>query len=160
MLEGAENFRDMTAIPCAGGRVVRPGRLLRSGQLSHLTAADLQRLAAYRVGLVCDLRSSEERALAPNRWPAAAPTLTADGPVASDPDAVRPSSWQELLADPAFDAAAARAHMIEGYRKMPRGFAAVLSGLFAYLDREDDSAALIHCVAGKDRTGFVCAMVL
>lgn len=55
--------------------------------------------------------------------------------------------------------------MLTGYRSMPQGFAPVLAGLFAHLDdeaaaRPGEAALFVHCVAGKDRTGFVVAMLL
>lgn len=160
-LEGAPNFRDLGGIVCAGGRPLRPGRLLRSGQMSHLTAADLALLAGYRVGLVCDLRSAGERDEAKNLWPepGAVQTLI-PGAKAGHPEAARPSTWGELLRDPAFDGEAARQYLIAGYSLMPAAYAGLLAELFAHLERGEEAAVLIHCVAGKDRTGFVCAMLL
>ncbi len=158
MLEGAPNFRDLAGIDCGRGRVVRPGRLLRSGVLSDLTPDDLRRVAVYDVRLVCDLRSADERAQQANCWPASHSTVTSDGAVGAD--AVRPAVWKDMLLDPAFDGKAARERMLDGYRRMPRLYAGLLARLFDFLANAETGSALVHCMAGKDRTGFVCAMVL
>jgi protein-tyrosine phosphatase len=159
MLEGAPNFRDLGGITGADGRAVRCGQLLRSGQLNEITPADLTRLAAYPVRLVCDLRRMHERAQAPNVWAAVAGLPTLLAPEGRGSAAARPGAWVARLQDPAFDADAARAYMLKGYRSMPAAFSSVLSDLFAALDA-DGAPVLVHCVAGKDRTGFVCAMLL
>lgn len=160
ILEGAPNFRDMGGIVCDRGRLLRERRLLRSGALPPLRPDEYRRLAAYDVRLICDLRNPDERAESPSAWPASHTrrTLTADS--ATGGDAVRPTAWRALLRDPAFDTQAARARMLDGYRRMPRLYAGLLSHLFNFLAVGDDGAALVHCTAGKDRTGFVCAMTL
>lgn len=163
MLESAPNFRDLAGIAAADGRVVRAGKLLRSSLLAELTDTDLQRLARYPVRWVCDLRSPDERAQASSTWPpaAAVQTLTA-AHVADmgDVAGLRPAAWHERLQDPAFDEAAARNYMFDAYRRMPQAFGSVLAQLFTLLAREGQAPVLVHCVAGKDRTGFVCAMLL
>lgn len=160
MLKGAPNFRDMGGVDCGRVGTLRKGRLLRSGVLHDLTADDFLSVAAYDVRLVCDLRSPDERAHAPNLWPPPDRTwtLTADGAISAD--AVRVTLLHDMLRDPAFDGNAARERMLDGYRRMPRLYADLLSRLFVFLATEDAGAALVHCVAGKDRTGFVCAMIL
>ncbi len=159
MLEGALNARDLGGIAAADGRAVRPGLLLRSGQLNGLTPADFARLAAYPVRLVCDLRGEHERAQAPSLWPVTPGLPTLLAPERHSTSATRPGAWLERLQDPSFDAAAAREFMLQGYRGMPVAFAGVLRELFDALDA-DAAPVLVHCVAGKDRTGFVCAMLL
>lgn len=172
MLEGAPNFRDLGGMAGQGGRIVRPGQLLRSNQLTDLSAADVARLDTYRVRVVCDLRTPHERALAPDRWPAMphdapAPALQrVEAAEHRSSAAAQPGAWLRRLRDPAFDADAARAYMLTGYRSMPAHFAGLLRELFALLDAPQHAGpagagpVLVHCVAGKDRTGFVVALLL
>jgi protein-tyrosine phosphatase len=162
-LEGAPNFRSVAALPAAGGRRLRTLRLFRSDALHRLTDADLPRLAALRIGAVLDLRRDDERTSAPSRWPApvAPETLTYD--LAPDLQAVRAGGWRDRLADPGFDADAARRWMIDTYARMPGAFAPAVReavGRLSAAPAAAPGALLVHCTAGKDRTGFVVAMVL
>ncbi len=160
MLESAPNFRDLAGIAGHGGRVVRAGKVLRSSLLTDLTPADLKHLVRYPVGWVCDLRSPDERAQASGTWPLADAAQTITAPHAGDVTGARPAAWHERLQDPAFDEAAAREYMFDAYRRMPQAFGSVLARLLELLADEGQAPVLVHCVAGKDRTGFVCAMLL
>lgn len=160
LLSDAPNFRDFGGHRTIDGRLVRRGRLFRSELLLNLGAQDLRTLAALRIGLVCDLRSPSERRHATGQWPAQSPAEV----LALDPGtelfAVQPEQWSRQLADPAFDEVRAHEALERNYRRMPAGFAAGLGELFARLMRPDAPRLLVHCAAGKDRTGFVCAALL
>ncbi len=159
-LAGAPNFRDLGGCRGAGGGVVRPGRVFRSEALVRLTDEDLRRLAALDIELVCDLRAADERRRVRNLWPAGRAAKTLYSAQADALAAVRISGWRERIADPAFDAAEARRWIVGAYGAMPCLFAGVLAELFAVLASPASPVTLVHCTAGKDRTGFVCAMLL
>ncbi len=60
-LEGAPNFRDLGGLPAADGKHIKPGRLLRSGHLAYITAADGKALVEdYHLRTVIDLRTEQE----------------------------------------------------------------------------------------------------
>src|SRR3954471_14949944 len=60
-LVGADNARDLGGLPTEDGRVVRPGRLIRSDSLQDLTPADVRRLVdELKVRAVADLRTGVE----------------------------------------------------------------------------------------------------
>lgn len=157
--QGAPNFRDIGGYRGADGRTIRSGRLFRSEALARLTDADLDKLAVLDIGLLCDLRAADERQREPNRWPPSLTTETLGCLVSDELAAVRFFGWRQCIADPAFDAAAARQWILHAYGEMPRLFAGLLASLFDRLAAESP-ATLIHCTAGKDRTGFVCAALL
>jgi protein-tyrosine phosphatase len=155
-LGGAPNFRPIGAMQAACGRRLRSNRVFRSDALHRLSDAERDRLAACGVGTVLDLRRPDERALAPTRWHRAPPeTVVFDA--AGQLDAVRAVNWREQLEAPDFDAAAARRWMLEAYERMP---AALAPAVRIAAERLLGGAILVHCTAGKDRTGFVCAMLL
>src|SRR3546814_9462119 len=67
-LEGGSNLRDVGGYETADGRSVRWNVIYRSGALSRPSAVDWQWMIERDIGVVCDLRSGEERALAPTDW--------------------------------------------------------------------------------------------
>lgn len=160
LLENAPNFRDFGGYATQDGRRVRRKRLYRSELLLGLTPRELETLAELDIGLVCDLRSPGERKRLQNEWPEHKPAEILALDVGAELSAVQPDKWGKRLADPTFDATRAHAALAENYRRMPTSFARDLRALFQHLSEKPERAVLVHCAAGKDRTGFVCSMLL
>lgn len=160
LLPAAPNFRDFGGYANADGRRVRRRRLFRSELLMGLPQPDLHTLAGLDIGLVCDLRSPGERQRMRNQWPADCTFESLSLDVNAEMSAVQPDRWSRRLADPTFDAERALHALIEDYRRMPASYVVDLRALFERLVRPDAPPLLVHCAAGKDRTGFVCAMLL
>ncbi|TFZ02724.1 tyrosine-protein phosphatase [Ramlibacter henchirensis] len=157
MLHGAPNFRDLGGLPTHDGRTVRPGCLLRSGQLGDLHAGDIELLHA-RVGrdvCVIDLRGAGERAGKPA---CALPGAT----VHSLP--IEPTVARKLdalaAAGMSLEVEAARRFMREAYEGFARNAHAQLAMLFEHVLSRAGRPLLVHCAHGKDRTGFMVAMLL
>lgn len=110
------------------------------------------------IRLICDPRGQVERNAAPNRW------LGDDGArplhidICADLRAGNAQLLEILRRDPS--AAGARRGMLQTYRCPPGAFARSLRGLFARLVGSDGLPAVFHCTAGKDRTGFLVALLL
>lgn len=160
MLHGAPNFRDFGGVPVGGGFLVAPLRLFRSDVLNRATDADLEILRGLGVRGVCDLRGAKERARQTNRLPEEIP-VTRIGPI---PESGAESGQDEqvrgrIIADD-FDPAEAREIIATGYRQMPVALGPSLAAIFAYLLESEGAPILVHCTSGKDRSGFVAAMVL
>ncbi|WP_336969424.1 tyrosine-protein phosphatase [Sphingobium aromaticiconvertens] len=66
-LEQGSNFRDVGGYAAAGGKHVRWGMIYRSGGQPMLTDADVQEVKGLRIANLVDLRSDEERVIAPTR---------------------------------------------------------------------------------------------
>ena len=151
---GLKVFRDLGGTPTADGRL-RSGRIFRSGDLSALNAADHDRLRALGIRLVCDLRSEFERTARPSQWPE---DLQTEWLVAGLLD-VRSGQLdlrRMLIEDPT--PAGVRRMMLATYEALPAAAATLMPQLFERLAGEQ-LPALIHCSAGKDRTGFICACI-
>ncbi len=152
-LEGGCNFRDVGGRTTADGRTVRWGHVYRTGVLRYLTPADTERLTSLGVRTICDLRRTDEREREPTRWPTPdVTTLTwEDG---KDAPAVtgRLSPRQQL------DAHDMRTAMLNMYRDLPRWMVPRVRGLFECV-AGDRMPVVVHCSAGKDRTGFAVAML-
>ena len=152
----APNFRDFGGQATRDGGRVRTGLLYRSEAIIEPADPDAALLASIGMALVCDLRGSSERNHLPNAWWTAAETECIDLDILGGLRG-KTRLWETLRADPSADAA--RATMLGVYRELPRAAAPHLSRIFARL-ADGDLPVLIHCTAGKDRTGFVCAMIL
>ena len=67
LLRGAPNARDLGGLPTTDGRTVRPGLLLRSGELAGITEPAAQPLAGYPLRTVVAFRTDLAREQQPDR---------------------------------------------------------------------------------------------
>ena len=155
-LDGVVNFRDFGGYATQqGGNVVR-NKLFRTASFAEASAKDIAWLDGLGVKFVVDLRRPEERSEATNLWPAIAPrTITND------------EGYKELaphigvLMETDLSADSVCAYMNGAYTHYPFEpryvalFRAFLHGL-----AEEGGPAIVHCAAGKDRTGVTCALTL
>jgi len=155
--DSIHNFRDYGGYAARGGHLVR-GRLWRSGQHGEATSADLARVRDLDIRTVIDLRGDSERAAHPClRHPDfAGEVLFFPGETAGRTGrAVHEESARPLTTPD--DARAAMTRLYKGI-----AFREVLVGsLRLYLDAlaTRDGGSLLHCMAGKDRTGLGVALV-
>lgn len=156
-MTGIHNFRDYGGYSAQGGRL-RKGLLWRSGQHSEATPEDLDKVHAIRIATVIDLRGDSERAA--NRClrhpDFAGEVLFHPGETAS----AAGRAVHEEAARSVRTAQDARAAMLKLYETLP--FRPVLVGTYrlymqALAGRQGPS--LLHCLAGKDRTGVGAALV-
>jgi len=176
-LDGTTNTRDLGGLPTTDGGSTLPGRILRSDNLQTLSEADVRRLVDD-VGLrqVVDLRTTAEILLEGRGPLRALPevvhrhfTLLPERGHHTDVFAVEdddplddlPTDWVETLLPrqetehDAGEPPAVRAYL--GYLQH-RG-EAVVDALRALADA-GSGASVVHCAAGKDRTGVVVALAL
>jgi protein-tyrosine phosphatase len=161
-LDGAVNVRDLGGLPTEDGRETVSGRLLRSDNLQELSPYDVARLIRdIGVTTVVDLRSSAE--------------LAAEGPAPLDTvPGVRHAHHPVIPEIGSATDTAAEALLIRTRQDKSRFPDDPTCGHYlGYLEDRPDQvvgalrsiaqaqgAALVHCAAGKDRTGVVVALAL
>jgi protein tyrosine/serine phosphatase len=150
--EGCVNVRDLGGLPTEDGRRTRLGGVVRSDNVRRLTDEGWRALAEHGVQRIVDLRFPEE--------------LAEDQPLDVDIDVVHvsvlgagpdPEYVKELDAhlavnDVADHYAWSYVDFLERYReRFGRAFAAIADA---------EGTVVVHCFAGKDRTGLVAAVLL
>jgi protein-tyrosine phosphatase len=153
---GVTNFRSLGGLPAGDGRRLRPHALMRADRLVGLDERDWQALARTGLATICDLRSDAERTEHPNAVPTALGVHELNCRVNNDLRA-DPSLARLMAEDPS--ARGAERVMIEIYRRFPSYMGTTLTAVVERL-LAGGAPMLVHCSAGKDRTGFVIAMLL
>ncbi len=144
-VDGTHNFRDTGGYPASGG-TTRRGQLYRSDSLSGVTAAGAGDLAALRIGVVIDLRSPLERSQDHSR-------------------SVLPGALHVWL--PIHGGSRSSIVVTDGvislealYRQVVIDSAWTIATAVSIIADSGPQPVLVHCTAGKDRTGIVVALAL
>jgi protein-tyrosine phosphatase len=146
-LEGAYNMRDAGGYPTQDGGRVRWRTLWRADSLHDLTVADQARLRELGVRTIVDLRHAGELERAPNVFAQALDltylhlSILEDDPINGGPATSSPS-------------------MEIGYRRYLDERQAQFAAVFLAMAEPDRFPLVVHCTAGKDRTGLVVALLL
>jgi protein-tyrosine phosphatase len=152
--DGIENFRDFGGYDTAAGRPVKRGVLYRSANHAYATEADLARMAELGLAAIVDLRRTEERAREPSkRWPGFGAAVVENDILSDHPD------WAQSMKGVEVDAQWFLDDGMGYYRRAP--FEPRHIDLYSRYFRTlaaADGAIVVHCAAGKDRTGLICAL--
>lgn len=163
-LEGAVNVRDVGGLTTRDGRRIRRYVLIRSGNLQTLSEADVRRLVdEVGVRAVADLRSGVElRGEGPGPIHDE-PNVTVEHldmfPASAGADvlaaAVLPWQQRESRLTPEERELGAAGTYLHYLTDRPDSVVAALR-----LIARTDGATVVHCAAGKDRTGVIVALAL
>ncbi len=155
--QGIHNLRDYGGWAVPGEGRVRTGLLWRSGQHMEATDADLQLIHSLKIRAIIDLRGESEREKFPCRRHHAfdARVLAYEGETSNSPPHEGGGGSTAMTGQLAYD------RMIAVYTRMPVNPAMItmFSRYFAALDN-GGQASLVHCFAGKDRTGIAASLLL
>ncbi len=143
------NFRDVGGHRGLDGRTVKRRRLYRSDDLSHLHEADMPWFRQTGVRTVLDLRRATEIARV-GRVP------VSDGVSYLNLDPGH-REWTETPFEPGMDP---RRYLADRYHDLLEQGAPRLAEAIALIADEATAPVVVHCVAGKDRTGVLCALTL
>jgi protein-tyrosine phosphatase len=136
------NVRDLGGLRCAGG-VIRSGVLVRASTLGLLTTAGSVAIRAHGVRTVIDLRGPDEVTALPNPFGLglAYRNVRVDG--------------EHTLKLHEHAIAGTMAHQLADLARPGSGLRAALAAIASA-----DPAVVVHCQAGRDRTGIVVALLL
>ena len=157
--ERGVNFRDLGGYETVDGRRVKWRKLFRCGHLSTLSEADQALLESLRLGAVIDFRTASEdekrsslfpqslkdRRIRLNIWPKSSRALN---------DILRLLAAGEIDDDDICQSSDVV------YREFVTDFTAEYAQMFRHLKSIAGAPTLIHCTAGKDRTGLGAALIL
>lgn len=156
-LQGTRNARDIGGYSTTDGRHVRWGMIYRTGSLDTLTADDQRLLHTLGVRFVCDLRSREEVDEAPDNLPQYAGITYLHAEVKSDRSTTQRDRLNALL----FQRDRIAQMMPQLYIEVIVEYNAALIGdVLRRLAEPESLPAILHCTAGKDRTGVAVALLL
>lgn len=151
------NFRDIGGYPTQTGSAVRWGRVYRAGVLSYFKDRDHDTLHDLDVRAICDLRRAEERQREPSAWP---PGANQQRPTHLHwDDGIDPPMIRGFAAQRPYTAAGMFDSMIDLYRALPQWMAGRMRGMFDCI-ATGSLPLVVHCAAGKDRTGVAIAVLL
>ncbi|MEV8373944.1 tyrosine-protein phosphatase [Kribbella sp. NPDC056861] len=139
--DGAVNARDLGGLP-AGSGTIQPGRVYRSARPDLLTEDGWQQLEQAGVGTVIDLRNDHER------LEVRVLDVVHHHPIEDQQDTEFMAVWGERLDSPAY------------YSEALRRWPGLITSVFARIADAPEGGVLVHCKAGRDRTGMIIAMLL
>jgi protein tyrosine/serine phosphatase len=161
-LDGAVNVRDLGGLPTEDGGKTVGGRLLRGDNLQELSASDIAVLLRdFGLTTVVDLRSSAELASeGPAPLDAVAGVRHAHHPVLPEQGSATDAVAAALLTRPERDRSRypddpTCGHYLGYLEDRPDQVVASLRSV-----AHSPGSALVHCAAGKDRTGVIVALAL
>lgn len=153
-LVGGQNFREIGGYPTVDGRRLRRGLLWRSAKLDELTPEDVDVIRSLGIATIADLRRRSEREQSPTHEAIAAPArlLSWDVPLSRDEEgyamlyrAAAPEEYFQAISDL--------------YTLLPEEHSTHLRDLYGAV-ADGAMPILIHCAAGKDRTGIAVGLLL
>jgi protein tyrosine/serine phosphatase len=152
--EAIDNFRDFGDY-AAGVRRLKRGLLYRSASQARATDADLEKLAGLGIAVIVDLRRANEREREPSRrWTGFAAQV-----IENDIGQENADEWHTFIESSDLTAASFHAYMMDYYRKAPHQARHVdLYRRYFQALAATEGPILVHCAAGKDRTGIACAL--
>ena len=152
--DAIENFRDFGDY-AAGQKWLKRGLLYRSASQSRASDEDLARMAALGLSVIVDLRRANEREREPSRrWEGFGAEF-----IENDIGQEHSDEWHVFLAGSDLSPGSFRNYMLDYYRHLPLQHRHIdlYSRYFKAL-AQTTGPVLVHCAAGKDRTGILCAL--
>jgi protein-tyrosine phosphatase len=151
------NFRDIGGLPTVGGKMMKSGLFYRSESMHFYSKAELDRIKSLGIKSVLDLRTPEE--VSDNKYNSfkGSNTKVLNIPINPFPDKKMPRKKDFL--SPAFLNKFKDIDLVSmmtgNYHRIAFDCHKEIKQILTFLSDEENLPAIIHCSAGKDRTGFI-----
>ena len=152
---GLRNFRELGGTPLGEGARIRTGVLYRSGALAWLTDEGLGALEQLGLATVYDLRTEQEQEEAPSRLPE---QLRLEQLPIGGTAARTKELWESVMRGEGAELPPDFLSLV--YASLAEDASTSFGRLMTLLAGPGAPPALIHCTAGKDRTGIAVALLL
>lgn len=158
--DGVFNFRDFGGYSTESGQKIKANKLFRSAHLHNTNEADKTRLADLDIGLIVDLRHAPERERQPTHWPEGEQPRMLTYPDPKDGESGKVAPHEAFMKHDLHKPEDARNYMLGSYGQRPHdaGFKTIFADTLRHM-AETGEPILVHCAAGKDRTGTLCAVI-
>jgi hypothetical protein len=140
------NARDLGGLPLGSGETAWR-RVVRADNLNKRASAGVSALIAYGIRTVIDLRDPRELEKFPNPWAATPP----QGVVFFNVPLISEAEWEAIKGP---------ARRAEGYVLTAKLSHTNIAKVIAAVSDATPGGVVIHCHAGKERTGIVAALLL
>lgn len=158
-LKGTTNTRDIGGYQTDDLRTLRSGQIIRSENLSRLTAADFQKLEELGLKTVIDLRTQQEHDRSPTVWQGDNPPQFYHFPVGDSHN-----DWfneqRNMVKKNRFTEEESLELMVEGYHMIAEEGVGSYQKLMDVVLDQSNWPVLIHCNAGKDRAGVAVTLIM
>ena len=145
--DGCPNARDLGGLPTTGGARTRWGTIIRSDSPNRLTPVGEQALIDHGIRTIVDLRLPDEAIEFAHPFARPGP----HGIVYVNVSFIDPNEGAPV---------AAPISLADEYKRMLGVFSQRVGAIMRAIAGAADGGVLIHCAAGKDRTGLTCALLL
>jgi len=154
------NFRDFGSYETAFGTKVSRDKLFRSAHLNKLNETELQAIGEMDIGLVVDLRHKPERERQPSLYPVKDEARVLSYPDPQHGESGKVAPHEAFMEHELKTAQDAYNYMMRSYslRAGDEGFQTIFRDTLYHMAETGDSI-LVHCAAGKDRTGTLVALI-
>jgi protein-tyrosine phosphatase len=152
-LKSVLNFRDIGGVHAGNGPFLKKGMIFRSASLDNISKRDLSIIREFGINTIIDLRGPSELK---NRKKKLNGIRVIDMPLdfqGKTRERLYPYFRQKNSEDKILEVSNAL------YLEIAEAAAPVLAGIIEIVSSPDSGAILIHCQAGKDRTGILVALI-
>jgi len=155
-LSGIKNMRDLGGLKTKDNKELQTGLVYRSDAWYKATTEDLTSLEGLKIRKILDLRSDIEVGRMPDRVPQGAVWAHRQLGVES----VDPDAYKKSLLSGDWTSEKYRQYTVQGYKQMADEAKYILPEIVDDILSTNNGAVVYHCAGGKDRTGFISAVLL
>ncbi|WP_412855643.1 tyrosine-protein phosphatase [Bacillus sp. 179-C3.3 HS] len=150
------NFREVGGVCTTDDVMIKRGMIYRSANLSRLTKQDVAKFTNLGIQTICDLRTTSERKSHPPKLKNHDKIIH----IPMQPDSIMPSKWAMFrMLTTEGRSLSFTPIMKDLYQSMLHERKKQIQQLFTLLSDEKNYPLMLHCTSGKDRTGFLSALI-